>query len=173
MNGREPWLSAAATILSESGCVVRKWRTASTGVADLRSGTWEIECPEPRGAISYATLAHEVAHQLLHRRENGRPRVQRWQEELEAWIWSLDTFERFELPGLDKARADALSCMDYAVGKALRRVKDPLKRQQLAQRIVKTLPEWMLDTVAPVALANALRPERPSERAMREAFSTN
>lgn len=143
MIGREPYLTAAATILRESGCEVRKWRTRATGLADVQSPEWYIEVPEPRGPVSYATLAHEVAHQLLHRSRN-RPR---WQEELEAWLWSLATFERFELPGIEQARADAARCLAGAAGKALRRTRN---RQALANRIVAAYPDWVLDRIAPI-----------------------
>lgn len=146
MNGREPYLTAAQTILRESGCTVAKWRTGMGGVARVRDPDWAIECPEPRGPISYAVLAHEVAHQLLHRTGS----LPRWREELEAWLWAIDTFERFDLPGVERVRADAVKYMNHAVHKSLRRSRTSESKRTLARQMVAVLPEWMLDVLAPL-----------------------
>lgn len=148
MNGREPYLSAAATLLRESGCTVTVWRTTSSGVADIRSADWLIEVPEPRGPVSYATFAHEVGHQMLHRYPRSRKR--RWLEELEAWEFALDTFVRFDLPGIDAARADAARCMSWACSKGLRRTRDRGAARCLAAEMIARVPEWMLDKIAPL-----------------------
>lgn len=145
MNGREPYLSAAATLLRESGCVVVKWRTAMTGVAYTRRPDWEIEVPEPRGPVSYGVLAHEVAHQELHRPDRRSRKLRRWQEELEAWEWAHTTFERFDLPGIEKSRADARDHLRGAAGKALRVVtrRGQPAYYDLARRIDAEYPAWV------------------------------
>jgi hypothetical protein len=97
---------AGAALLAETGCTVRKWRTKTTGVAYTNADDWGIEAPRPRGALSFATFAHEVAHQVLHRR-NSKPR---WLEEIEAWEWALAQFDRFDLPGVLVAQEDAAEC---------------------------------------------------------------
>lgn len=150
MSGREPYLTAAATLLAESGCVVARWRkNSASGSADITSEDWRISVPEPRGPISYSTFAHEVAHQILHRRGNGRKRLARWHEELEAHLYALSTFDRFDLPGFDKAQADACMCMGYAITKALRRSKTAATRKVLYGTIYSTVPMWMVDSREP------------------------
>ena len=138
MTGREPYLSAAEALLRESGCIVRRWRSRSTGIAYTESVEWEIEVPEPRGPVSFATFAHEVGHQMLHRR-NSKPR---WREELEAWEYALAQFERFGLPGEDRARADAAKSLARAAEKAVRRSR---RGSDLAREILLVFPEWAAD----------------------------
>jgi hypothetical protein len=120
--GREPYVSATRELLRESGCTVLKWRTNNTGIAWTRSPDWWIEAPEPRGPASYVVVAHEVAHQMLHRDRSGLPR---WRQEVEAWEWALATFDRFGLPGEDVARASGEKSVRYAYRKALLRGADP------------------------------------------------
>lgn len=112
-----PYEEAAAVLLRESGCNVRKWRKANTGAAYTASDDWGIETPRPRGQASFAVLAHEVGHQLLHRHNSK----QRWLEEIEAWEYALAQFDRFGLAGREQATATANRCVAYAVSKALRR----------------------------------------------------
>jgi hypothetical protein len=148
VNGREPYLSAAETLLRESGCTVTRWRSTSSGAADIYSDAWEIEVPEPRGPVSYAIFAHEVGHQMLHRRPRAKKR--RWVEELEAWEFALDTFERFSLPGIEAARADAAKSMSWACSKGLRRARTRGDERNLAAEMIAGLPPWMLDKIAPL-----------------------
>lgn len=134
MNGREPFLSAARTLLAETGCTVRKWRRRSSGVAYTTSEDWGIEVPEPRGPVSFSTFAHEVGHQVLHR-DNSEPR---WLEEVEAWEFALGQFDRFSLPGLDDARRDAAKALRYAARKTAKRCSPTTARAVLAR-----YPEWV------------------------------
>jgi hypothetical protein len=127
---------AARVLLAESGCNVRKWRTKNTGAAYTSSDDWGIETPRPRGQASFAVLAHEVGHQLLHR-HNGK---QRWLEEVEAWEYALDQFDRFRLDGREQATATANRCVAYAVSKALRRRCSDATAQAMTER----LAEWRI-----------------------------
>lgn len=127
MSRSAPYERAADELLRESGCVVRRWRSSTTGVAFTREEDWGIEAPEPRGPVSFATFAHEIAHQVLHRR-NSAPR---WLEEIEAWEYALAQFERFELRGVERARADAVKCLLYAARKASRRCSPETARRIL------------------------------------------
>lgn len=115
--GREPFRSAAEALLRESGCVVRSWRTRTTGRAYTSSDDWGISVPEPRGPVSFGTFAHEIGHQLLHR-HNSKPR---WLEEVEAWEYAMEQFDRFGLPGKDQAERDAIGSIGYAIRKARKR----------------------------------------------------
>lgn len=125
---------AGKALLMESGCTVRKWRTKTTGTAYVRDRDWGIEAPRPRGPISFATFAHEIGHQMLHR-GGSRPR---WLEELEAWEYALAQFDRFNLPGKDKAQTDAAKCLVYAAAKAERRASP-----ETARLILDTFPSWV------------------------------
>ena len=108
---------AGEALLRESGCTVRKWRTKNTGRAYTRAADWGIEAPRPRGPVSFATFAHEVAHQMLHRSNGSYPR---WLEEVEAWEWALEQFDRFSLNGVDRARLDAARHLSWTATKRLR-----------------------------------------------------
>lgn len=108
---------AADVLLRESGCTVRRYRERLGGVAFTDADDWGIEVPHPFGPVSFAIFAHEVAHQLLHR-HSGKPR---WLEEVEAWDYALDQFDRFDLPGRDQAERRACRSVSYAFRKALRR----------------------------------------------------
>jgi hypothetical protein len=133
MARRDPYLAAAEKLVALSGVRVRKYRSSMTGVAFTRADDWGIEAPRPHGPVSFAVFAHEVAHHLLHR-SGSRPR---WLEEVEAWEYALDCFERFELRGVDHARADAARSIRYAVAKALRRGSP-----ETARAILERTPEW-------------------------------
>ena len=134
MARHEPYERAAAALVAASGVTVRKYRSGTTGRAYTNADDWGIDVPRPRGPISFATFAHEVAHQLLHR-SNSAPR---WLEEVEAWEFALAQFERFELRGVERARLDAAACVRYAVWKALRRRCKP----ETARTMLGRLPEW-------------------------------
>lgn len=135
MTHREQFEAAAARLLAESGCTVRRWRTGNTGAAWTRDADWGIEVPEPRGPISFGTFAHEVGHQMLHR---GNGSTARWLEEIEAWEYALAQFDRFELPGRERAQADAAKCLRYAASKAERRCGPAT-----AQLILDRMPAWV------------------------------
>jgi hypothetical protein len=115
-----------------------------TGVAWVEDDDWGIEVPEPRGSVSYGVFAHEVAHQLLHRKNGSTPR---WLEEIEAWEWSLATFARFDLPGIEKVEAKAAGSLAYAVGKALRR---STRKTALRREIWARVPDFALIDVRDV-----------------------
>jgi hypothetical protein len=125
--------AAADVLIRESGVTVRKWRKGSNGTAYTKSDDWGIESPEPNGSVSFAVFAHEVGHQCLHRR-NSTPR---WQEEIEADEFALAQFERFDLAGIEQARAFAARCLAYSFSKAIRR------SPRLAGVIASEYPEWM------------------------------
>lgn len=129
-----PYEDAADVLLKETGCVVRKWRQNTTGQAFTKDADWGIEAPRPRGPISFATFAHEVGHQVLHRRKA----TPRWLEELEAWEYALEQFDRFGLAGKDKAQDDAAKCLVWAATKANKRAG-----AETAQKILDRYPEWV------------------------------
>lgn len=131
---RNPYEVAADTLLRETGCTVRKWRKNSTGTAYTKSDDWGIEVPHPRGPISFATFAHEVGHQVLHR-FNSAPR---WLEEIEAWEYALAQFDRLGLDGRDKAQADAAKSIVWACVKASKRCSP-----ESAHRILMRCPGWV------------------------------
>lgn len=129
VEGREPWVSAARSLLSEHELVVRKWRSNSSGRA-----YWigrEIEAPRPTGYKSFAVLAHEVAHKVLEHGGSGP----RWKQEVEAWDWALEQFTALGLPGRRKVTRWITPRVAYAFGKAVRRGADPLT-------IKRTYPTW-------------------------------
>lgn len=122
-------------LLKESGCTVRRYREHGlTGIAYVSDDDWGIECPRPTTARRFATCAHEIGHQLLHR-ESSKPR---WLEEWEAWDYALKQFARFDLPGVEDAIKDAAECLRYAAKKAERRAKP-----ETAQAILDTFPGWV------------------------------
>lgn len=136
--GREPWKSAAAVLLAETGCTVRRWRSARTGTAWTKSDDWGIEVPSPSTPVRFAVFAHEVGHQLLHR-GNSLPR---WEEEFQAWEYALDQFARFELPGQSDAAKFALRCCAYATAKALRRARRDDTRAAVDARYSAFAGRW-------------------------------
>ncbi len=109
---------------------MRRWRKSTSGCAyrDLPL----IEGPEPRGAVSFAVLAHEVGHKALHAK-GSKPR---WHEEVEAWEFALGQFGRF---GLGSPSAGVLRRarrgVAHSFNMALRRGADPA-------RIAATAPRW-------------------------------
>jgi hypothetical protein len=101
---------------------VRKWRTSTSGVA------WQItyadgsvarliESPRPRGPVSAAVFLHEIGHHAI-----GfgvyRPRCL---EELQAWCFSLDEMEKWDIAITDRVRKRVHESLVYAVDKAMRR----------------------------------------------------
>ena len=128
MSHSDAYQLAALALLDESGCTVRAWRKRATGVAYTRSADWGIEVPTPTTARRFGVFAHEVGHQVLHRDSHR----QRWLEEVEAWEYALEQFDRFDLDGREHAQHDAESFIAYAVRKALRR---STKRLELLERI--------------------------------------
>jgi hypothetical protein len=136
----EAYERAAAALLASSGCTVRRYRTKTTGTAYTTSDDWGIEVPRPRGPVSFAVFAHEVAHQLLHR-SNSKPR---WLEEIEAWEFALDCFPRFELSGVERARRDAARSLRYAFLKAGRRAKP-----ETVATMVERFPRWVWNEGGP------------------------
>ena len=131
----ERYAAAAQTLLRESGCTVRRWRSGSSGSAYIGTPDWAIECPRPTGPVSFAILAHEVGHHLLHGDKKRRPR---WVEEVEAWEYALAQFRRFGLSGSVQLERHAAISIGYAFVKAIRR--SPL----LASTIFERYPEWWL-----------------------------
>jgi hypothetical protein len=128
-----PYQDAAAVLLRETGCTVRKWRQNTTGTAYTKSDDWGIESPRPRGPVSFAVFAHEVGHQVKHR-YNSAPR---WLEEIEAWEYALEQFDRFELAGRDNAQARGARSLRYAAHKASLRCS-----AKTALLILNRMPDW-------------------------------
>lgn len=137
LEGREPYLSAAATLLRESGCTILRWRSNLTGYAAIEDDDWSIVTPRPSTASSFGVFAHEVGHHMLHRERRSSSR---WLEEIEAWQFAVDQFTRFELPGYDELVKRANNGVRYALRKALRRSKAP---GRLAVRMRAALPPWV------------------------------
>jgi hypothetical protein len=145
---RNRYEEAAAALVVSSGVTVRKYRERNTGVAFTTADDWGIEVPHPRGPISFATFAHEVGHQLLHR-HNSTPR---WLEEIEAWEFALSCFERFELSGVERARHDAAKSLVYAAVKALR---NPRTSDE-TRRALRSRYAWVWQTVPEQALRSEI-----------------
>lgn len=127
------WQQAANQLIKESGVTVRKWRNTNSGVAYTGAKDWGIEAPVPKGPVTFCTFAHEVAHQLFHRKNGKTPR---WIEEVEAWEYALASLKRFELPGHDRALRATVREIDYVFGKAVRR---GVKLETIKARF----PEWV------------------------------
>jgi hypothetical protein len=125
---------AAQVLRSESGVVVRKVRSSSTGRAH-RDGT--ISAPAPRGPVSFGVFAHEVGHQVLGHNSNGR--APRWIEEVEAWEYALNQLERFQLNGYERVYAHAAEALAINFGRALRRGVKPAT-------IAECFPGWWKDS---------------------------
>lgn len=123
---------AAQALLDETGVSVKKYRTSSSGRAFFVGN--QIECPKPRGPISFAILAHEVAHKLEFRRR-GYKKTPRWESETRAWEYALGQLERFDLPGHDRVFRFALPRVQRSFYRAVRRGADP-------DLIEETFPVW-------------------------------
>jgi hypothetical protein len=109
-------------MLARYGVRVRKWRTSTSGVAwqiTYADGTIArlIESPRPRGPVSAAVFLHEIGHHAI-----GfgvyRPRCL---EELQAWCFSLDEMEKWDIAITDRVRKRVHESLVYAVDKAKRR----------------------------------------------------
>jgi hypothetical protein len=124
-----PYEAAGRKLVAKHRVTVRKWRRRNTGTAAPLSR--QIEAPKPRGPISFAVLAHEVGHVVLH--FSGRR--YRWVEEVEAWEFALKQFDVYGLDGVERARADAVKGIAYAFAKAERRGASP-------SLIAETYPAW-------------------------------
>jgi hypothetical protein len=140
---RDLYVNAGNQLVKESGVNVRKWRNNTTGVAYTKADDWGIESPRPVGPVSFGVFAHEVGHQMLHR-HNSKPR---WLEEIEAWEYALEQFDRFELPGKDKCKEDARKSLLYAAKKAERRASP-----ETAQRILDRYG-WVWDNAPSIRQA--------------------
>jgi hypothetical protein len=135
MSDRALYEAAAIRLLNESGCTVRKYHDRLTGKAYTHATDWGIVVPHPTTARRFATFAHEIGHQMLHRAGNSKPR---WLEEWEAWDYAFRQFDRFNLPGLEIARDNAAPSLRYAARKAERRCSP-----ETAQEILDTYPDWV------------------------------
>jgi hypothetical protein len=62
---------AAATLLAETGVSVKKYRTSSSGTAFFVGD--QIECPKPRGAISFAIPMPDARFRVLSSSEHFGP----------------------------------------------------------------------------------------------------
>jgi hypothetical protein len=131
IEGTEPWVSAAETLLDRHDIALEKHRKSMSGVALHVGG---IEAPEPRGAKSYAIFAHEVGHKVLHSDNGAYPR---WREEIEAWDFALASFSEFDLSGQRKIRPWVAKKIARSVHKA--RVKD---RGKLIKEFRRDYPGW-------------------------------
>jgi hypothetical protein len=126
------YAEALDILLRESGCTVRRWRKTNHGIAYTHDDDWGIEIPPARGPVSFAVGCHEIGHQLMHR-FNALPR---WLEEIEAEEFALAQFERFELVGVEQARANMAKHLRYAASKAVRRGASALP-------ILTRYPDWV------------------------------
>lgn len=109
-------------MLREHGVRVRKWRSASSGVAwqvTYRDGSVSrlIESPRPRGPVSAAIFLHEIGHHAIGF-DRYKPRCL---EEYHAWMYSLEQMERWEIAITDRVRDRVHDSLHYAVAKARRR----------------------------------------------------
>jgi hypothetical protein len=135
--GQEPWATAAALLLLESGCRVTKWEDKARGRAYTLRDTWDIDVPVPTDAIRFGVFAHEVAHQVLGHGKPRRKGLPRWEEELEAELWALEQFDRLALPGTDEYRKNVAAHLASALRRMGRNVS-PVS----AARILAMLPDW-------------------------------
>ena len=141
------WQQAVDQLVKESGVTVRQWRNHDSGAAYCEDDDWGVEIPIPKGPVTFCTAAHEIGHQLMHRKERRAVKEPRWVEEVEAWEYALVQLERFELPGYDRAMRSVVKSIDYAFGKARRRGV-PL------EVIEEKFPEW-IERIRVAALAKA------------------
>lgn len=147
LEGREPFLSAAQTLLDESGCEIKRYRSSRSGVALTRSAEWWIIVPRPTAPERFGVFAHEVGHQVLHR-FNSKPR---WLEEIEAWEYAIEQIARFGLPDMDPDEVP--HALDYSLAKAIRRCTDP---EALAGRVPERWRHLILEPIPGRHAAHAL-----------------
>lgn len=121
MTGASPFWDAGQILLAETGCRVRKYRTNLSGMAYWSTPEWFIDVPRPTTARRFGVFAHEVGHHVLHRKDRGRRKLARWQQEAEADAYALACFARFGLPDVEKARADMITILAYKAYKIARR----------------------------------------------------
>ena len=114
MNGQE-WEDLGTRLVEAYGVRIRKWRRSMSGVAYHNSD--EIECPVPRGAKSFAVLAHEVGHRALGHNGAGR----RLEDEYQAWEFARGTFRDAGIPMPRTVSRMIDESLGYALAKALNR----------------------------------------------------
>lgn len=110
------------TMLERYGIRVRKWRSSTSGIAwqvTYADGTTSrmIESPKPRGPISAAVFLHEVGHHAI----GFNVYSPRCLEEREAWCFSLDQMDAWQITITDSVRRRVHLSLAYAVEKARRR----------------------------------------------------
>jgi hypothetical protein len=101
---------------------VRKWRTSTSGVAwqvTYTDGSVArlIESPKPRGPVSAAVFLHEIGHHAI----GFGVYAPRCLEEREAWCFSLDQMQAWNLTITPAVRKRVHLSLVYAVQKARRR----------------------------------------------------
>lgn len=121
--------AAAHGLLIVAGINVVNWRKSMTGVADIETRT--IECPRPTGPVSFAIVAHEIYHVVVH----AQGRQPRWVEETEAEEFALRALDMFGLPGHERVAANIAKHLRNTFRKAIQRGVDPLL-------IEETYPVW-------------------------------
>jgi len=109
-------------MLERYGVRVRKWRSNSSGVAwqiTYADGSISklIESPRPTGPVSAAIFLHEIGHHAI----GFGVYSPRCLEELEAWCFSLDQMEAWDVAITDRVRKRVHESLVYAVDKARRR----------------------------------------------------
>lgn len=104
LEGTEPYLSAARTLLEESGSAIARY-VSDEGAAWLEDGVLWIEVPRPVDLVTFAMFAHECAHNVLHRK--GRKAI--WLKECEAWAAAFAACDRFGFNGQDEALREYVS----------------------------------------------------------------
>jgi hypothetical protein len=121
--------AAAVHLLRRTDCVVYRWLPHPkqgtgwrgervTGVAYVTSEDRALFVPEPLDPWSFGVVAHEVAHQVLHRK---RRRMPVWQRELEADEYALNRFDEFGLPGAEEFRRSVTEHLERCFQRALDR----------------------------------------------------
>lgn len=167
LKGQEPYLTAALTLLNESGCAICKYRTSATGLAYTGSKGWLIVVPTQTTLRRFMVLAHEVGHQELHRPERRERKVQRWQEEFEADAFALDAADRLGLLGDDLARTAANEIVaGWVMSTAERTLYRAKKPRALAGRMT-AFAEERLDMKLGLAVYVELRETKIATKRMR------
>lgn len=109
-------------MLGEYAVRVRKWRSASSGVAwEVRYADGRVsrllESPRPRGPVSAAIFLHEIGHHAI----GFKTYSPRCLEEFHAWMFALAQMERLGIEITDRVRERVHDSLHYAVLKARRR----------------------------------------------------